>query len=99
MSPFTLRARPPVLQWAVLLSASAVCVAAFELMRLPAALMLGAVAAAIIISWFEGRVTVPPWGFVIAQGFIGCLVARAITPDIVVTIFRRWPMFLTLIGA
>ena len=76
-----------------------VCVAAFELVRLPAALMLGAIAAAILLSWFEGRVKIPPWGFVIAQGFVGCLVARAITADIVLTIFRGWPMFLVLIGA
>jgi uncharacterized protein len=99
MSHFTLRQTPPALQWGALLGASVVGVAAFELMRLPAALMLGAIAAAILLSWFEGRVTIPPWGFVIAQGFVGCLVARAITPDIVMTIFRRWPMFLALIGA
>jgi membrane AbrB-like protein len=99
MSHFTLRRTPPTLQWAALLGASVVGVAAFELMRLPAALMLGAIAAAILLSWFEGRVTIPPWGFVIAQGFVGCLVAHAITPDIVITIFRRWPMFLALIGA
>src|SRR5277367_4374980 len=99
MSPLTLRERPPALQWGALLSASLICVAAFELMRLPAALLLGAIGAAILVSWFEGRVRIPPWGFVVAQGFVGCLVARAITPDIVVTIFRRWPMFLALIGA
>ena len=85
MSPFTLRQTPQPIQWAALLGASVVCVAAFELMRLPAALMLGAIGAAILLCWFEGRVTIPPWGFVIAQGFIGCLVARAITADIVVT--------------
>jgi uncharacterized membrane protein AbrB (regulator of aidB expression) len=99
MTSFILRKQPPALQWAMLLIASIVCVAAFELMRLPAALMLGAIAAAILLSWFEGRVTIPPWAFVIPQGFVGCLVARAITPDIVMTIFRRWPMFLVLIGA
>ena len=99
MSPFTLRQTPQPIQWAALLGASVVSVAAFELMRLPAALMLGAIGAAILLCWFEGRVTIPPWGFVIAQGFIGCLVARAITTDIIVTIFQRWPMFLTLIGA
>jgi len=99
MSRFTLRQTPPALQWAGILAASAVWVAAFELMRLPAALMLGAIAAAILLSWFESRVRLPAWGFVIAQGFIGCLVARAITPEIVVTIFHRWPMFLFLIGA
>jgi uncharacterized protein len=99
MSPFILHKHPPALQWGMLLAASVAFIAAFELMRLPAALMLGAIAAAILLSWFEGRVTIPPWGFVLAQGFIGCLVARAITPEIVMTIFRRWPMFLILIGA
>ena len=38
----SLRAAPPPLQWATLLAASVVCVSAFELMRLPAALLLGA---------------------------------------------------------
>ena len=99
MSLFTLRRTPQAIQWAALLGASIVFVAAFELVRLPAALMLGAIAAAILLSWFEGRVKLPAWGFVIAQGFIGCLVARAITAEIVVTIFQRWPMFLVLIGA
>jgi uncharacterized protein len=89
MSQFTLRRTSQPIQWAALLAGSVVCVAAFELMRLPAALMLGAIGAAICLCWFEGRVTIPPWGFVIAEGFIGCLVARAITTDIVVTIFYR----------
>src|ERR1700727_3129911 len=99
MSQFTLRQTPRPIQWAALLASSVVFVAAFELIRLPAALMLGAIGAAVLLCWFEGKVTIPPWGFVIAQGFIGCLVARAITTDIVVTIFQRWPMFLALIGA
>jgi membrane AbrB-like protein len=99
MSLFTLRERPPALQWGVLLAASFIWVAAFELVRLPAALMLGAVAAGILLSWFEGRVKIPPWSFVLAQGVVGCLVARSITPDIVITIVRKWPMFLILIGA
>jgi uncharacterized membrane protein AbrB (regulator of aidB expression) len=72
MSHFTLRRTSPALQWGVLLGASVAGVAAFELMRLPAAMMLGAIAAAIFLSWFDGRVTIPPWGFVIAQGFVGC---------------------------
>jgi uncharacterized protein len=99
MSRFTLRGRRPALQWGALLTASLVCISAFELMRLPAALLLGAIAAAILLSWFEGRVRIPAWAFVIAQGFVGCLIARSITPDIVMTIFRKWPMFLFLIGA
>ncbi len=99
MSPFTLRQTPQPIQWAALLGASVLFVAAFELMRLPAGLMLGAIGASILLCWFDGRVKIPRLCFVIAQGFIGCLVARAITTDIIVTIFRRWPMFLVLIGA
>ena len=99
MSRLTLRGMRPVLQWGALLVASLVCVSAFELMRLPAALLLGAIAAAILLSWFEGRVRIPPWAFVVGQGFVGCLVARSITPDILLTIFQKWPLFLTLIGA
>jgi uncharacterized protein len=86
MSRVTLKASPPALQWAALLAGSLIFVAAFELMRLPAALLLGAIGAAILVSWFEGRVRIPPWAFVIAQGFVGCLVARSITPDILLTI-------------
>src|ERR1700722_8543896 len=94
MSHFTLRQTPQPIQWATLLGASVVFVAAFELIRLPAALMLGAIGAAILLCWFEGKVTIPPWGFVLAQGFIGCLVAGAITTDIVITIFQVWLVFL-----
>jgi uncharacterized protein len=99
MSSLTPRGRQTPLVWGALLAASFVCISAFELMRLPAALLLGAIAAAILISWFEGQVRIPPWTFVVAQGFVGCLVARSITPDILLTIVRTWPMFLTLIGA
>jgi uncharacterized protein len=99
VSGLTLRTAPPALQWAALLAGTVVCVLAFEVARLPAALLLGAIGAAILLSWFEARVKIPPWAFVIAQGFVGCLIARAITLDIVMTIIRRWPMFLFLIGA
>ena len=99
MPRFTLRGAPPALQWAALLGATVIGVAALELARLPAALLLGAMGAAILLAWFEARVKIPPWGFVIAQGFVGCLVARAITPAILTTILHRWPMFLFLIAA
>jgi uncharacterized protein len=62
-------------------------------------LLLGSMAAAILLAWFEGRVRIPPWAFVVAQGFVGCLVARSISPDIVTEMIRRWPMFLICVGA
>src|SRR5271157_2586157 len=99
MSYFTLRHQPAALQWAALVIASFVLVWLLERMRLPAALLLGSMAAAILLAWFEGRAKIPPLAFVIAQGIVGCLVARSISPDIVMEIVRQWPMFLICVGA
>ena len=98
MSHFTLRQTSPVLQWAALLAASVVCIAAFELVRLPAALMLGAIAGAILVASFEGRVHIPPQSFILAQGVIGCLVAKAIGAVSPATMLAQWPIFLIGIG-
>jgi membrane AbrB-like protein len=37
---------------------------------------------------------VPKWPYVLAQGLIGCLVARSIGPAILATMLQRWPLFL-----
>ena len=100
MARFTLRERPAALQWAVLLGrARSSASRPSNSLRLPAALMLGAIAAAILSRGSKAACGFPPGPLSLAQGFIGCLVARAITPEIVTTIFRKWPMFLIMIGA
>jgi membrane AbrB-like protein len=98
MQRLTLQGKPAPLQWAALLVTTLVSVWLFRLIGLPAALFLGAMAAAILIAWFEGRVKMPPWLFIIGQGFVGCLVARSIGPNILATMFRQWPMFLICVG-
>src|SRR5258708_14574397 len=90
----TLRARPSVLKWSVLLAASLAIIVPLQLIHLPAALLLGAMAAAILVAVFEGELAVPHWPYVLAQGLIGCLVARSIGPAILVTMIRQWPLFL-----
>ena len=90
----TLRARSTALQWGVLLTTSLGFIVPLQLIRLPAALLLGAMAAAILVAVFEGKLTVPRWPYVLAQGLIGCLVARSIGPTILSTMVRHWPLFL-----
>ena len=90
----TLRAAPASLKWGVLLVASLVFIVPLEMLRLPAALLLGAMAAAILVAVFEGKLAVPHWPYVLAQGLIGCLVARSIGPAILVTMVQQWPLFL-----
>jgi hypothetical protein len=90
----TLRAAPTALRWGVLLAASLMCIVPLELLHIPAALLLGAMAAAIGVAVLEGGIAVPHWPFVLAQGLIGCLVARSIGPAILTTMVERWPLFL-----
>ena len=91
---FSLRNRPLALQWGLLLAASLAFIVPLQLVHLPAALLLGAMAAAILISAFEGTPTPPQWAYVIAQGLVGCLVARSIGPGFVLTMLQHWPVFL-----
>jgi membrane AbrB-like protein len=95
----TLRATPSVLRWGVLLAASLAFIVPLQLIHLPAALLLGAMAAAILLALFEGQLAVPRWPFVLAQGLIGCLVARSIGPAILMTVVRQWPLFLAAVCA
>jgi uncharacterized protein len=90
---FTLRDAKPPLKWTVLLLVSIAFIVPLELVHLPAALLLGAMAAAILVAVFDGKLVVPHWPYVLAQGLIGCLVARSIGPAILVTMIRQWPLF------
>src|ERR1700685_4695612 len=91
---FTLRDTAAPLKWTILLLASLAFIVPLELMQLPAALLLGAMAAAILVAVFDGKLAVPHWPYVLAQGLIGCLVARTTGPAILVTMTQQWPLFL-----
>src|ERR1700689_2893979 len=90
----TLRYTGAPLKWIILLLASLAFIVPLELMDLPAALLLGAMGAEIVVAVFDGNLTVPHWPYVLAQGLIGCLVARSIGPAILVTMVQQWPLFL-----
>jgi uncharacterized protein len=91
---FTLRDTGAPLKWTILFLLSLGFIVPLELMQLPAALLLGAMAAAIVVAVFDGKLTAPHWPYVLAQGLIGCLVARSIGPAILVTMAQQWPPFL-----
>jgi len=99
MPPFTLRDRHPVRHWVLLLTASVVFIGLLELAGLPAAIMLGAMLAALTVSSLEGTIAFPNWLYVSAQGLVGCLIARAIGPGILSEMLARWPVFLVCVTA
>jgi uncharacterized protein len=90
---FSFRGQSPPLQWAALVLLSAALAGGLTLLRLPAALLLGAIGAAALVSAHDGELRIPPRLFLLAQGVIGGLVAQFIKPDILREIARDWPLF------
>lgn len=84
-------------RWATLLAASLLLDGILQWAQLPAALMLGPLAAGILLQSAGGAVKVPRPLMVAAQTVIGSLVARAITPVIIGGFARHWPIFLGVV--
>jgi hypothetical protein len=81
-------------QWGLLLGASVLLAILFEMMGLPAALLLGPMIAGIILASSGGAIRTPRLPVIAAQTVVGCLVARAFTADIAIAFFAGWPLFL-----
>ena len=87
---------PRAAQWAVLLGGSIVFTSLLELARLPAALLLGAMMAAILVGTNGSTVRTPRLLYYVAQAVLGCMIARVITPAIVGTFLKEWPLFISV---
>ncbi|MGQ9371273.1 AbrB family transcriptional regulator [Azospirillum sp. ST 5-10] len=89
--------RPAPLQWAILLALSVAGVAGLEALHLPAALLLGPMAAAILVAAADGTIRMPSLPFMAAQTVIGCMIARSLTPATLGEILQDWPLFLVAV--
>ncbi|MEO5323253.1 AbrB family transcriptional regulator [Mesorhizobium sp. CC13] len=92
--PAPLAALVPWQQWALLLGCSVLLAGMLELVRLPAALLVGPMLVAIALGSNGASIRVPRPLFVSAQALIGCLVASSISPGIFATFLSEWPLFL-----
>jgi hypothetical protein len=84
-------------RWIVLLAASALAASLLQWAKLPAALMLGPLAAAVLVQTAGGAVQVPRTFMMAAQATIGCLVARSITPGVIGGFANHWPELLGVV--
>ena len=88
---------PLALQAVLLLVLSAAFVWLLRLLHLPAALLLGPMAAAIIFAAVAGTsVHVPKASFLGAQAIVGCMIAGVLLPSTLREILRIWPLFLIM---
>ena len=88
--PGPLSALPKWLQWTVLLALSLLLVVTFDAMSVPAALLIGAMIAAIALGMSGATIRAPRMAFAIAQMILGSVIASAIRIDIVATIAADW---------
>ncbi|MGE0280616.1 MAG: AbrB family transcriptional regulator [Rhizobiaceae bacterium] len=86
-------------QWALLLIASIVLAALFELVHLPAALLIGPLICGIAagVGGITVRVARPFFGA--AQAVLGCLIAMSISLSIFSTIADEWTLVLGVVAA
>lgn len=94
---------PGVARWALLVALSGALAVALEIAHIPAALLLGPMIAAVATGANGGAVRIPRPAYLAAQSVVGCLIARAISFDILAAFLRDWPLYvgvvLTAIGA
>ena len=89
---------PAVARWVVLLAASVILGGILHWAKLPAALMLGPLLAAVLVQMTGGAVKVPGVLMAAALTVIGCLVARSITFAIIDGFVLHWPVFLGVVA-
>jgi uncharacterized protein len=83
----------PASQWTALIVLSVGIGAVLLWMHAPAALMLGPLIAGIVVASGGGKVRFPLPAFVVAQGIIGCMIARMVPLSIMGDILNHWALF------
>ncbi len=94
MLRFRLEQLPAALQWLWLATLSAVFAAILHLAHLPAAFFLGPMAAGVIAGINGASVRVHRLPYQAAQGIIGCFIASGISPAILHSFVKDWPVIL-----
>lgn len=84
---------PIVVRWAAMILFSGLIVAGLESLHLPAALLLGPMAAGILFAIRDKPVVIHRSLLYLAQGVVGCMIARSIPLSIFAEIGKSWPLF------
>jgi len=86
---------PTAVRWTTLVVLSLLFAAALMAAKLPAALLLGPMVAAILLAARGGGVHLPRPAFALAQGVVGAMIAGYLPRSIFREIAVGWPIFLT----
>ena len=86
--------RSAPVQWVALLAATVGGAALLRLLHVPAALLLGPMAAGVAVAAWHGTIAVPRWLYLMAQGVLGGMIASRFTPSIVGSMAHAWKLYL-----
>jgi hypothetical protein len=89
--------RTPLAQWGALIGLSVLLGGALEAAGLPAAFLLGPMAAGVLIGTNGGLIRAPRLPATAAQTMVGCLMGQALTADIVHSFAKDWPLFIGVV--
>ncbi|OFX02692.1 MAG: ammonia monooxygenase [Alphaproteobacteria bacterium RIFCSPHIGHO2_12_FULL_66_14] len=81
--------------WPLLIALTVPVTALLLWLHVPAALMLGPLLAGIVFASWGGQVRFPVSIFAVAQGIVGCLIAKMVPLSIVGDILGHWVLFTT----
>ena len=93
-TPPALNRRRQMQQWAALALLSVVITAGFEVLHLPAALLLGPMIAAIILALRGFSISLPAPAMTAAQGVVGLMVATILPISMMAEVAAQWPIVL-----
>jgi membrane AbrB-like protein len=79
--------------WIALLLLSGLLSVFLNLGHFPAAVLLGCMFAAILMSTRGAVLVIPKRYFALAQGVVGCLMARSLQPEVLNSVGHNWPIF------
>ena len=79
--------------WSALLILSILLSFCLNLGHFPAAILLACMFSAILLSTHGAKLFIPKWYFALAQGVIGCLMARSLQPQALNALVHYWPIF------
>ena len=91
--------KTPRLRWIWLILVSALAVLGLESLHLPAALLLGPMAVAIVFAACDKPLVINRQLFSLAQGVVGMMIARAMPASLFIEIAKNWPLFIVSIGS
>ncbi|RKE85411.1 AbrB family transcriptional regulator [Rhizobium sp. AG855] len=97
--PGMLTPLPVTVRWAILFAISLTLSTILFATHIPGALLLGPMAAAILVATNGARLSVHRYPYIFAHSLLGCIIARSLDLETLKAVALDWPIFLAIVMA